>query len=862
MSFVFPILLGGLVLIGVPILLHLIMRQKPKTLRFPAFRFLVQRHKKNLRKLRLRHLLLLALRILLLAILCLALAGPRLVQSGLSLASDRPVAAIFVFDTSYSMDYQTSDKVSRLEEARKRGLEMLAELPEGSRMAILDTAEAVVSRGEWLSSPARARARIKELKLRPDNAPVTRRLPDAFRMFAELARSRDDEAARNLPRLLCVFSDRTRFCWETGKLETLHDSADQVPATKVGLQRAEGSIPNLVELLKDLRRQIPPEPGQDYPEQALIDALGKLRDLAPSMTAEELPFSEPLAKALTLVRRPVRELLAHLQKKVDKELPFSAPAQEKDYRQELTAALGGLLGNLRGYYGVFIDVGVDSPADLAITDLAFPGNPDGQPRQVFGADEKIIVRARVQATGRDSNSSLICRIGKKVYQQPAVVKAGERQDIPFEIDVAELKLAPGAHQLELEARPPDLLAFNNVHYATFAVREPRRVLVLAEDRDKAKEFARALEVLRYSRDIKIGPVKPADLESYQAVYLFERAKPEPELWKALGDFVARGGGLGIIPAGAEAQLAAYNDGPAREVMPGQLTKIIDGGAAKKNRGAIWDLEEDAIYQHPMLKWFRKWRDEGWDVIRDPSWAHKYWQVKPWPEKSAELVHYKDDKKRPALLERLPPADKKGAGRALLFTTTLSPREPPWNDYLRSTNSFYVGLIWLATPYLTGDTQEPSMNFLSGQGDPVVPLPPSPRFPGYNLQGPDILEPVTVAEGQNQVALKPASVPGNYTLEGLGGDGRGKVVARFSVNVPAQESDLTRVPVAEIEAMLGPGAVVPVQRTVNIREALQGHWDQPIELLPYLMLLLLLVLAVENLLGNKFYRKEPQQERSE
>ncbi len=68
MSFVFPILLGGLVLIGVAILLHLIMRQKSKTLRFPAFRFVVQRHKKNLRKLRLRHLLLLALRILLLAI--------------------------------------------------------------------------------------------------------------------------------------------------------------------------------------------------------------------------------------------------------------------------------------------------------------------------------------------------------------------------------------------------------------------------------------------------------------------------------------------------------------------------------------------------------------------------------------------------------------------------------------------------------------------------------------------------------------------------------------------------------------------------------------------------------------------------
>ena len=62
MTFVFPILLGGLALAGIPVLLHLIVRQKPKRLPFPAFRFLVQQRRSNLRKLRLRQLLLLALR--------------------------------------------------------------------------------------------------------------------------------------------------------------------------------------------------------------------------------------------------------------------------------------------------------------------------------------------------------------------------------------------------------------------------------------------------------------------------------------------------------------------------------------------------------------------------------------------------------------------------------------------------------------------------------------------------------------------------------------------------------------------------------------------------------------------------------
>ena len=47
MSFVHPLLLSGLVLAGIPILVHLIMRQKPKHLLFPAMRFLLQRHRTN-----------------------------------------------------------------------------------------------------------------------------------------------------------------------------------------------------------------------------------------------------------------------------------------------------------------------------------------------------------------------------------------------------------------------------------------------------------------------------------------------------------------------------------------------------------------------------------------------------------------------------------------------------------------------------------------------------------------------------------------------------------------------------------------------------------------------------------------------
>src|SRR6516162_10332536 len=117
MTFVFPILLGGLALAAIPLILHLIVRRQPKRLPFPAFRFLVQQHRSNQRKLRLRHLLLLALRVFLIAAMCLLLARPRLFHRVLGLDGERPVQAVLLFDTSASMEYRSSDGKSRLDDA-------------------------------------------------------------------------------------------------------------------------------------------------------------------------------------------------------------------------------------------------------------------------------------------------------------------------------------------------------------------------------------------------------------------------------------------------------------------------------------------------------------------------------------------------------------------------------------------------------------------------------------------------------------------------------------------------------------------------------------------------------------------------
>src|SRR5260370_3129190 len=124
MTFVHIYLLGGLLLVGVPILLHLIMRQKPKQLVFPAFRFLRQKLLVNRRKLRLQNLLLLLLRMLLIALLCLALARPSVHSGKIPFAPDQDLAAVFLFDTSPSMEDSVGTQ-TRLEDAKGRTRELL-----------------------------------------------------------------------------------------------------------------------------------------------------------------------------------------------------------------------------------------------------------------------------------------------------------------------------------------------------------------------------------------------------------------------------------------------------------------------------------------------------------------------------------------------------------------------------------------------------------------------------------------------------------------------------------------------------------------------------------------------------------------
>ena len=85
MSLLNPALVYGLLLAAVPVVLHLLMKTKPKRVVFPALRLIQNRKRQNVRRIRLRHLWLLLLRTLVILVIAGALIRPSLPAANYSL---------------------------------------------------------------------------------------------------------------------------------------------------------------------------------------------------------------------------------------------------------------------------------------------------------------------------------------------------------------------------------------------------------------------------------------------------------------------------------------------------------------------------------------------------------------------------------------------------------------------------------------------------------------------------------------------------------------------------------------------------------------------------------------------------------
>ncbi|MFI5310887.1 MAG: BatA domain-containing protein [Gemmatimonadales bacterium] len=133
MRFLTPAFLAGLAALAIPVLIHLINRERRVVVEFPSLMFLRKIPYKSVRRQKLRHLLLLALRCLALAILVAAFARPflqRRVGLGAAIAGARE--RVVLLDRSYSMGY--GDRWKRAQDAASGAV---ADLGGGDRASLV-----------------------------------------------------------------------------------------------------------------------------------------------------------------------------------------------------------------------------------------------------------------------------------------------------------------------------------------------------------------------------------------------------------------------------------------------------------------------------------------------------------------------------------------------------------------------------------------------------------------------------------------------------------------------------------------------------------------------------------------------------
>jgi hypothetical protein len=514
-----------------------------------------------------------------------------------------------------------------------------------------------------------------------------------------------------------------------------------------------------------------------------------------------------------------------------------------------------------GIHALFVDVGVDKPKDLAVekVDIVPP---------VVAPGGRFQVQATIRAVGSDFDTELHYRLesddGADRSEKKALqLSAGQGRVVVFDCEAPRLSdgTTEMVYQVAVKHQTEDALPFNNSAYATFLIRQRRKVLTIVADNPSKevplpwKAWQTALQVAdHFEGDRRTAAeaekLDDKQLRAYAAVCVFQIA-PNAVLWQKLADYVRGGGGLVLVPGGDEMRprIESYNEeGIKAGLLPATLQRIeINPSDHPLVRWSNFRTK------HPIPAFFDKAiRSSEPDFGKPQGWpgVNAFWSVTPRAKDTVVLATYADRERSPALLERT-----LERGHVLLFTTPMDARDLDANRYWHnywSDSSFGLVLEDQVFRYLAGDSTPPELNYFCGQV-PRVPLPSSLASPPYTLDGPGLAVAETnlkANEGDTQLSLPQATTPGNYAVR----DANKRIVAGCSLNVRPQESELERVPVEDIESVLGKDTLLQVGRTMSLKDALARLSPPPLELLPWLMMAVLVALTVESVLANRFYRR--------
>ncbi len=858
-------LLFGAGAIAIPIVLHLLLRQQPRRMKFPAIQFLVESQQASKRSLQWRHWLLLALRCLAFLLLAVVLARPQVASGAigawllvpipallsgvagavavaakvqgqgrawvagggvaatllaimtaalawhaLGAGGDRlgqgrggPVAAVLLFDTASRMEFRHENR-SRLEAARAAATQIVRQLPEGSVLAVVD---ARPDAPLFAQDRAAALTAIERLETSGAARPIADLL-DGCRFWL----SQNGPPAKEL----YVFTDSSRGAWP--------DRAASFAANATGAlvtADAEGD-----------RRENGPETANSP------NALSNLPVNSPDVGNSPKGGGSGTAAD----RGPV--------------------GKRGTSQAGNTSENRGNRGNRDDSVSIYlVDVGVEQPrnAGLGALRLSAESLPLGG---------ELVIETEVAASGLQGPRGVEVTVESPDPERPVVrdgnvewpeqkirgatsVTLDER--VPAAVTLRLGGLAPGLVHGTVRLAGEDGLRGDNTRYFSVQVRAPAPVIIVAGADTVPSYFVEAVAPREFRaagksefacQEVSVQDLAKAKLDGVAAICLLDPPPLPLDDWNRLAAFVEQGGGLGVF-LGHNARAGETFHDPAVERLLGGIPRRL----WRSPNGELF-LAPDQ-YDHPVT---REFREIATSVPWDRFPVYRHWELAP--SASARTV-LRFGNRMPALTETTV-----GRGRVLVLATPLSdPARPQgrdaWNELPTAPDAWpFVVLADQIVRYLAAG-EPPRLNYETGEVAEWRGAPDA-EPDRYRLFTPAS---GTRASGSREVATRDGRAslgavdqPGNYRLRGF----RDQPLDRgLSVNLPPSATEIARVDAAEFDRILGAGRY---RRLVGGEQMERDVGDAraagTVEFYPSLLLALVAVLGLEQLVSNRFYGRAP------
>ena len=226
MGFLNPLFFIGALTLAVPILVHLVRKDKSDIVLFSSLMFLLRIPQKTVRQQMLRNLLLMALRLLLLAFLIGAFARPYLERSTSAGVIDEDSRGIvMLLDNSYSMTYGTN-----FQRMQAEAVDRIDTLTPQDRAVLISFSDRATVLGTQTNDQDELRAIVAALEPTSNRTAYYEAFAMADRLLAQF---------EGLNRELVVISDFQRNGWNRSSREPVIDADVETDLVNLGVENPQ-----------------------------------------------------------------------------------------------------------------------------------------------------------------------------------------------------------------------------------------------------------------------------------------------------------------------------------------------------------------------------------------------------------------------------------------------------------------------------------------------------------------------------------------------------------------------------------------------------------------------------------------------